>query len=174
MARTRVQVDLDTKDATLLELLTQRLSVRSRADLLQQAYGAFLWVVDEMLAGRHIISVDTESLNQLDRYKELSMPSVEPVRLRRYRYLVSRPEKGRDQLYLKGRNMTVGQLIYKMRANQLAPQEAARDMDLPLEQVLEALAYYETHCELVESEISEDKQILLSQGVTLEPGSISG
>ncbi len=39
--RVRVQVDLTRAEATLMELLQKRLSVRSRADLLQQAYGSF-------------------------------------------------------------------------------------------------------------------------------------
>jgi uncharacterized protein (DUF433 family) len=174
MTRVRVQVDLDAKDVKLLELLEKRLSVRSRADLLQQAYGTFLWVVDEMLSGRSIVSVEEGALDRLERFKELSIPAVEPLRFKHYRYLVARPEKGHSQLYLKGRNMTVGQLIYKMRANQLDVEKAAQDMDLPLEQVIGALVYHETHREIVESETEEIKQFLLSQGVALEPGSVSG
>jgi len=53
--------------------------------------------------------------------------------------------------------MSVGQLVYKMRANHLSVAQAAADMDLPLEQVLEALAYYQTHRELIESETAEEK-----------------
>ncbi len=174
MTRVRVQVDMDAKQATLLGLLEKRLSVRSRADLLQQAYGAFLWIVDEMLSGRRIVSVDAEALEHLTKFKELSLPAVEPLRFKHYRYLVSRPDKGRNQLYLQGRNMTVGQLIYKMRANQLDATEAARDMDLPLEQVMEAQAFYEVHRELVESEAEEEKRYLLSHGVALEPGTVPG
>ncbi len=45
--------------------------------------------------------------------------------------------------------MTVGQLVYKMRANHQTAEQAAEDMDLPLEQVKEALAYYQVHHELV-------------------------
>ncbi len=169
MNKVRVQVDLDTKEATLLTLLEQRLAVRSRADLLQQAYGTFLWVVDEMLAGRHVISVENESLETLPRFRELNIPAVAPLRFQHYRYLVARPETGRDQLYLKGRTMTVGQLVYKMRANGLDAKTAAEDMALPLEQVHEALAYYETHRELIESELEEEKRHLQEQGVPLEP-----
>lgn len=77
-----------------------------------------------------------------------------------YRYLVARPETGRRQLYLKGRTITVGQLVYKMRANDLDAKAAAEDMALPLEQVHEALAYYETHRELIESEGEEEKRYL--------------
>jgi len=82
---------------------------------------------------------------------------VEPLRFEHYQYLVSRPERWRKQLYLKGRNMTVGQLVYKMRANQMTAEQAARDMDLPVEQVLEAMVYYQTHRQLIESEAEDEK-----------------
>lgn len=167
--KVRVQVDLTTADVSLLELLQSRLAVRSRADLLRQAYRTFLWLVDEMLSGRRIVSVEPEMLDRLERFKELSVPVVGPLVFEHYRHLVMRPEKGRQQLYLKGRNMTVGQLMYKMRANQLTADQAAEDMDLPLEQVMEARAYYHTHRELIESEMEEEKQYLLSHGVKLEP-----
>ena len=170
--KVRVQVDLTTAEATLLELLQSRLSVRSRADLLQQAYGTFLWIVDEMLSGRRIISVEAGMLGQLERFKELIVPAVEPLVFGHYQYLVTRPEKGRKQPYLKGRNMTVGQLVYKMRANQLSVEQAAEDMDLPVRQVMEAVAYYQIHRDLVESEMEEEKQYLLSQGVELEPRTV--
>ena len=170
--KVRVQVDLTTAEATLLELLRSRLSVRSRADLLQQAYGTFLWIVDEMLSGRRIVSVEAGMLGQLERFKELSVPAVEPLVFGHYQYLVTRPEKGREQPYLKGRNMTVGQLVYKMRANQLSVEQAAEDMDLPVRQVMEAVAYYQIHCDLIESEMEEEKQYLLSQGVELEPRTV--
>ena len=169
MNKVRVQVDLDAGEATLLTLLQKQLAVRSRADLLQQAYGTFLWVVDEMLSGRHIISVENETLEALPRFRELNIPAVAPLRFRHYRYLIARPETGRSQLYLKGRSMTVGQLVYKMRANDLDAETAAEDMDLPLDQVHEALAYYETHRELIEVETAEEKHYLQEQGVPLEP-----
>lgn len=169
MTRMRVQVDLDSKEVRLLDLLQARLAVRSRADLLQQAYGTFLWVVNEMLAGRRIVSVDAAGLEGLQRFKELSLPAVEPLRFEHYRYLVSRPETGRQQLYLTGRTMTVGQLVYTMRANDMDTESAAEDLDLPVEQVQEALAYYEAHRELVESEVAEERRVLEAQGVALEP-----
>lgn len=171
--KTRLQVDISAAEAGLLELLQQRLSVRSRADLLQQAYGTFLWVVDEMLAGRRVISIEASVLEQVPRFKELAIPAVTPVLFEHYRHLVTRPEKGRAQPYLKGRNMTVGQLVYKMRADELSPEDAAADMDLSLEQVLEAVAYYSTHEQLVDSEMEEVKQVLLRQGVIVEPGALS-
>jgi myo-inositol catabolism protein IolC len=47
-----------------------------------------------------------------------------------------------------------------MRANRLSAEQAAEDMDLPVEQVVESLAYYHTHHELIESEMEEEKQYL--------------
>ena len=170
--KVRVQVDLSAAEVRLLDLLQDRLSVRSRADLLQQAYGSFLWMVDEMLAGRKVVSVETEALARLERFKELSVPAVQPIIFEHYRYLVEKPDKWRKQLYLKGRNMTVGQLVYTMRANNLSAEEAAADMDLPVEQVREAQAYYEINRDLIEREADEEKQYLLTEGVPLEPAPI--
>ncbi|HRW07528.1 MAG TPA: hypothetical protein P5121_20635 [Caldilineaceae bacterium] len=65
--------------------------------------------------------------------------------------------------------MRVGQLIYKMRANNLSAEEAAEDMDLPVAQVREAQVYYEVNRELIEREAEEEKQRLLKAGINLEP-----
>jgi uncharacterized protein (DUF433 family) len=72
-----------------------------------------------------------------------------------YQYLVTRSANGRRQPYLKGHNMTVGQLVYMMRANDLNAEEAAESLDLPVAQVREAQAYYETHREAVEADAEE-------------------
>lgn len=172
-SKVRIQVDLTKPEVALLDLLQRRLSVRSRADLLQQAYGTFLWVVDEMLANRRIVSVEPGTLDQIEKFKELSLPAVQPLLFEHYQYLITRPEKDPKQAYLKGRNMTVGQLIYSMRANGLSAEEAAADFNLPLEQVHEAQAYYQTHRELVEADAEEEKRYLLAQGVQIEPSSVS-
>lgn len=171
--RVRVQVDLTRAEAALMELLQKRLSVRSRADLLQQAYGTFLWVVDEMLSNRRIVSVEAEELKRLERYKELSVPAVQPAVFEHYEYLIHRPEKGRKQPYLKGRHMTVGQLIYAMRADKLTAEQAASDYELPLEQIHEAQAYYEVHRDVIEAEADEEGALLRSMGVPIDPPSVS-
>jgi uncharacterized protein (DUF433 family) len=88
-----------------------------------------------------------------------------------YRYLEARPHPWRQQWWLKGRNMTVGQLIYSMRAGGwLAdPAGAAQNFDLPVEQVHEALEYYRQHCSLIEHEADEEKRWLIEHGAKLEP-----
>lgn len=172
--KVRVQVDLTAAEATLLQHLAERLAVRSRADLLQQAYGTFLWVLNEMLAGRRIISIEPEQLKQVARYKELSIPAVEPLLFEHYNYLMARPETGHKQLYLKGRNMKVGQLIYTMRANQLSDEEAAADLGLPLAQIKEAQLYYRLNQDLIEREVEAEKEELLTRDIELEPRPVSG
>ncbi|MBX3015718.1 MAG: hypothetical protein KF832_29635 [Caldilineaceae bacterium] len=171
--KVRVQVDLSETEATMLHHLAERLAVRSRADLLQQAYGIFLWVVNELLSGRRIVSVTPEMLRTIDKCKELSVPAVEPLLFNHYDYLVARPETGYKQLYLKGRNMRVGQLIYKMRANQLSLEEAASDMDLPVAQIREAQVYYAVNRDLVEQEAAEEKQHLHAAGVVFGSQTLS-
>jgi uncharacterized protein (DUF433 family) len=91
-----------------------------------------------------------------------------------YEYLEARSHPWRRQLYLRGRNMTVGQLVATMNANRLSPEEAAEDMDLPLAQVQEALAYYEAHSDLVNSELREEKCYLQAKGYLVEPPPVSG
>jgi uncharacterized protein (DUF433 family) len=172
--KVRVQVDLSETEAKLINHLTERLSVRSRADLLQQAYGTFLWVLTERLSGNRIVSVDSANVDKLERYKELSVPSVEPLLFNHYDHLVVRPESGYKQPYLRGRNMRVGQLIYTMRANGLSDEEAAEDMDLPVAQVREAQVYYQINRELIEQEKEEEKMRLIAGGVSLEPTHLPG
>jgi uncharacterized protein (DUF433 family) len=75
-------------------------------------------------------------------------------------YLVARDHAWRHQLYLKGRNLTVGQLVSSIRADQLPPEQAAERYDLPVEAVAEALAYYQSHRELIDAEAEAEKRYL--------------
>jgi uncharacterized protein (DUF433 family) len=56
-----------------------------------------------------------------------------------------------------------------MRANNLTPQEAAEDFGLPLEQVLEAQAYFRARGDLIASEIARESLWLRQRGVKLDP-----
>ncbi|RME51438.1 MAG: DUF433 domain-containing protein [Caldilineae bacterium] len=161
----RIQVDVSSEQMQLMDRLIQRLHLRSRAELWREAYATFLWVVNELLSGRRVVSLDAETLSEIDRYKELSLATVQPTIFEHYRYLVARPHPWRRQPCLKGRNMTVGQLVATMKANRLSPEEAAEDLNLPLEQVYEALLYYDLHRDLVEAELREEA----NRVATLQP-----
>jgi len=90
----------------------------------------------------------------------------------RWRYLVPRAHAWRRQLAIKGRNMTVGQLISTLFANRLTPEQASDDLDLPLEAITEALAYYGENKELIQLEAAEERRWLAARGLALEPQSL--
>jgi uncharacterized protein (DUF433 family) len=91
----------------------------------------------------------------------------------RWRYLVARPHPWRRQLSVKGRNMTVGQLVSTVYANKLTPEQASEDLDLPLPVILEALLYYAENRALVQAEAAEERRHLAEKGYPLEPKDLS-
>jgi len=80
-----------------------------------------------------------------------------------WQHLVGRDHPWRKQLYVKGRNMTVRQLVGTVKANQLTPEEAASDLDLPVDAIHEALAYAEKNEELLKIE-TEIEELFLKRG----------
>ena len=100
--------------------------------------------------------------------------SVEQASGERWLYLIPRPHSWRKQLSIKGRNMTVGQLLSAVRANNLTDEEAAEDFDLPVEAVREALVYAAENQALIQLEAAEERRRLAERGVRLEPTSLPG
>jgi len=86
-----------------------------------------------------------------------------------WQYLISRPHRWRRQLCIKGRNMTVGQLVSTLRANCYTPEQASQELELPLTAINEALAYYTENRQLIEMEADEEKRRLAQRGYPLEP-----
>lgn len=82
-----------------------------------------------------------------------------------YPHLERRPHPWRKQPYVKGRNLTVGRLVRNMRANDHSVESAAEDYDLPVEQIREALRYYERHREVVEQDQAEERRLLVAAGI---------
>lgn len=89
---------------------------------------------------------------------EMRETPVEP-----WQHLVRRPHPWRQQLYVKGRNLTARQLVGSMKANQLDEAAMAADSRLPVEAVREALAYVERNRELLETE-AEIERLMLKRG----------
>ncbi len=167
--RSRIQLDLRAEQVHLLELLQEQLGVRSRANLIEESISTLLWFVQEQRRGRKVVSVDPAELSKLTHAVEFaSRASVFPGN-ELYDHLVARPHPWRRQLALKGRNMTVGQLVATMRADNLSAEAAADDLGLQLAQVREALAYYDAHRELVDAELREDAHRLQDKGYRVEP-----
>lgn len=85
-----------------------------------------------------------------------------------WKHLRAKPNSWRRQLYLKDRNMTVGQLVSTLLANQETPEQASENLELPLDAVLEALAYYEQNKNLIQEEAAAEKDFLKEKGFNLE------
>jgi hypothetical protein len=104
---------------------------------------------------------------KIDR-KEMREAAVQP-----WQHLVRRQHPWRQQLYVKGRNMTARQLVGAMKANQLDEAAVAADHRLPVEAVREALAYVESNRELLETEAEIERLMLKRGGAARGPQAVS-
>jgi uncharacterized protein (DUF433 family) len=86
-----------------------------------------------------------------------------------FRYLERRPQNWRRQPYLKGRNLPVGTLIWKMRVAGHTPESAAEDYEIPVDEIREALTYYEQHRDIFEQDRADEHAELVAQGVIPTP-----
>ena len=143
----RIQFNLPIGQVRVLDILERKLALRSRADLMQEALSTFVWLAQQRLRGRVVVSIAPEEVDKLDHAIELASPSM---------------AWASDDLY-----------DYLVTSNDLGPEEAAEDFDLPLAQVEEALAYYDTHRDLVDTELREEKSYLQRKGYAVEPTAVS-
>lgn len=100
--------------------------------------------------------------------KQVRETPVEP-----WNYLVRREHPWRNQLYIRGRNMTARQLVGGMKANQLDEAKAATNYQLSAEAVREALAYVEQNKDLLETEAEIERLMLQRGGVAGGPEPVS-
>ncbi len=91
-----------------------------------------------------------------------------------WEYLVHRLHAWRQQLYVKGRNVTARQLVGTMKANGLDEKQVAADFRLPIEAVREAIAYADANKELLETEAEIERLMLKRGGVSRGPQPVSG
>jgi hypothetical protein len=87
--------------------------------------------------------------------------------LENWQFLVSRPHPWRKQLYVKGRKLLAATLWQDMLANQMPPEQAAENWDLPLAAIQEAVHYCELHQDLLRLEAEEERYRLEENGVSL-------
>ena len=116
-----------------------------------------------------LLEIQTKLSEALVRLQKLEEQLASGVELSRWRYLMVRPHRWRRQASLKGRNLTVGQLLSTLRANQLTPEQASANLELPLAAIYEALAYSAENWNLIELEAAEERRFLAERGYPLEP-----
>jgi uncharacterized protein (DUF433 family) len=85
-----------------------------------------------------------------------------------WQYLEQRPHPWRQQLYIKGRRLKAFSVWMDMMVNEMSPEEAADNWDLPLAAVREAIEYCESHQDLLTKEAQEERRRLEEKGISLE------
>jgi uncharacterized protein (DUF433 family) len=83
-----------------------------------------------------------------------------------YRFLEPRPGSNYRQLFLKGRRIRAAVVHEAVHGpDPFTPEEFARDYDIPLEAVREALEYAADHLPLIEAERDREAADLRSRGL---------
>ena len=93
-----------------------------------------------------------------------STPEIE-----NWQYLIARPHPWRKQLYIKGRKLLASTIWRDMTANQMSPEQAAENWDLPLSAIYEAIDYCQKHQEILKLEAEEERYRLEAKKVQIEP-----
>ncbi|MCH2248101.1 MAG: hypothetical protein MK111_26345 [Crocosphaera sp.] len=91
-----------------------------------------------------------------------------------WQYLEQRPSSWRKQLYLKGRRLRASIVWTDMIVNEMTPEEAADNWDLPKEAIKESIEYCQTHQDLLKHEAEIERRHLEERGIPLEPKITSG
>jgi len=86
-----------------------------------------------------------------------------------WQYLVARSHPWRRQLYIKGRKLLASTVWQDMIANEMSPEQAAENWDLPLSAIYEVIHYCESHHELLKMEAEEERYRLEQKGFSIEP-----
>jgi uncharacterized protein (DUF433 family) len=110
--------------------------------------------------------------NAMSTLKEAS-PSAHEIDVPPWKHLVQRAHPWRMQLYVRGRNATVGQILGTIQGNGLSPEEAAVDLDLEVDVIKEIISYGLQNPDLLASEAAEERRLLRERGYALEPSNLS-
>jgi uncharacterized protein (DUF433 family) len=101
----------------------------------------------------------------LHRLPSLSPGEERETPIQGWDHLVHRKHPWRRQPYLKDRSMTVRQLVGTIKANRWSEEEAAGQVDLPVEAIREALRFAEENQELLAFETAFENWLLECKGV---------
>jgi len=85
-----------------------------------------------------------------------------------YRYLEKRPDKGSQELYVRGAGVRASSLWHDRYVSRLSPVQIADDRDIPLDAVYEALAYCQESWEDICQEKDRERGRLEAQGFLQE------
>ncbi len=153
MPRKRVQIDLGRDDQLAFERI--RGLGETDAEVGRRAVSLVARLAEAIEDGFTIVAIPADEARFADATPELTN-AIAPER--RYRHLVRVPHSWRRQFSLKGRRITVGQLVAQMKINGMGVDAAASAFDLVPEAVVEALDYAAKNAPLLESEAAEERR----------------
>ena len=134
-SRTRLQLELMPRHQRLLYVLSAQMGSGGDAETVRRVLDLVENLVDSVRQGHKLALVPAE-----DEHPDAVLELTRAVRPEtHYAYLVARPRRWRKQLAFKGRRLTVGQFLGRMRAERWTPEEAVADFELPVEAAYEAL-----------------------------------
>ena len=81
-----------------------------------------------------------------------------------YKHLVKRSDKHAQELFIRGRGVRASTIWHDRYVSCMSPKHIARDRELTLEGVLEALAYCQDHWEQICADKEEERAWLAKQG----------
>ena len=111
--------------------------------------------------------IDDQEMEVAQEQEQEKETPVEP-----WKHLVARKHPWRKQLFIKGRKMTVRQLVGGIKANKLTEEQAADSYDLPVEAIREALAYFEANPEVIALDAAYEQYLRKLHGVGRGPESV--
>jgi hypothetical protein len=103
-----------------------------------------------------------DELARIQGYRAEDAPKELPAE--GWTYLVARRHPWRRQLFVKGRNLTVRQLIGTVKVENWNDQQAAQALDLAEEAIREARRYAEMKQELLAAEAEYERLVLEQKG----------
>jgi hypothetical protein len=155
-AKHRHRLTADVPEATELHV-RQVASLYYRgvvSDAVTASLETFRWVLDAVQRGKRVVAADPGDLPEA--YEEpviAGLPRPEPE----WVWLVRRDHPWRRQLWIKGRNLSAGDLARAIEIEGWTPDRAADEYDLPLGAVVEAQRYAETARDLIAAEEAENR-----------------
>jgi uncharacterized protein (DUF433 family) len=153
--RNRLQIDLTPRHQRLLHTLGERMGSSGDAETTRRFFDVIENLSDRIRQGYKLAAVPVED-ERPDAVPELSR-ALRPELS--YSYLVHRPHPWRRQLSFKGRRLTVGQFLGRMRTERWTPERAAEEFELPVEAAYEAVDYGKQYASLIEVESAEDARV---------------
>lgn len=150
--RNRLQIELAPHHQRLLHTLGECLGSGGDAETTRRVFDVVENIADRIRDGYKIavVPADDEHPDAAPELTRALRPELN------YTYLVLRPHAWRRQLSFKGRRLTVGQFLGRLRAEGWTPERAAAEFELPVEAAYEAIDYGERYASLIAAEDAED------------------